>query len=364
MAQAKKDKGKRDEYDSPWKEAIEQFLPDFLAFFFPEAAAGIDWTKGYEFLDKEFQKIVRQALTKQRRVDKLVKVWKKPASWQESELALSVPKGQTLSLYSEPVKETADSTAKETAEEGLVYIHVDVQGEKEDDFDKRMFIYHYRIFDRYEKPVATFVIYGDDNKEWQPKEYGYQLWGCKIKLEYPSVKLRDYRKKIDELEKDPNPFAVVVLAHLHTKATAKKPKERFDLKWRLSRMLYERGYSKEKIMSLYRFIDWMMALPKDLEKKFTERLNEYEEEQKMRYVTNMERFGVEKGIKIGVRQNVLKVLRLRFRNVSLPPTLVQSVESIDDAAVLDMLHEQSILADSFPTFEKKLAEVMPKKDGN
>ena len=57
MAQATKDKGSTDEYDSPWKEAIEKFLPDFLAFFFPEAAAGIDWTKGYEFLDKEFQTV-------------------------------------------------------------------------------------------------------------------------------------------------------------------------------------------------------------------------------------------------------------------------------------------------------------------
>ncbi|KAF0110105.1 MAG: hypothetical protein FD149_1322, partial [Rhodospirillaceae bacterium] len=24
----------RDDYDSPWKEAIERYLPEFLAFFF------------------------------------------------------------------------------------------------------------------------------------------------------------------------------------------------------------------------------------------------------------------------------------------------------------------------------------------
>jgi len=45
----------QDDYDSPWKEALERFLPDFLALLFPEAHAGIDWSQGYEFLDKELQ---------------------------------------------------------------------------------------------------------------------------------------------------------------------------------------------------------------------------------------------------------------------------------------------------------------------
>jgi len=29
-------------FDSPWKEALERYLPDFMAFFFPQAAAEID----------------------------------------------------------------------------------------------------------------------------------------------------------------------------------------------------------------------------------------------------------------------------------------------------------------------------------
>jgi hypothetical protein len=31
-----------DEYDSPWKEAIERFFPDFCHFFFPEIAERIE----------------------------------------------------------------------------------------------------------------------------------------------------------------------------------------------------------------------------------------------------------------------------------------------------------------------------------
>ena len=49
------------DFDSPWKEALEHALPNFLALFFPEAHAGIDWNRGYRFRDKELRKVVRDA---------------------------------------------------------------------------------------------------------------------------------------------------------------------------------------------------------------------------------------------------------------------------------------------------------------
>ena len=42
-----------DDYDSPWKDILERYFPPFMAFFFPEAHADIDWSKGYESLDTE-----------------------------------------------------------------------------------------------------------------------------------------------------------------------------------------------------------------------------------------------------------------------------------------------------------------------
>ena len=49
------------DYDSPWKEALDHYLQPFMAFFFPQVHADIDWSRGYETLDKELQKIMRQA---------------------------------------------------------------------------------------------------------------------------------------------------------------------------------------------------------------------------------------------------------------------------------------------------------------
>jgi hypothetical protein len=43
------------DFDGPWKLALELYLVEFLAFFFPHAHADIDWARGYTFLDKELQ---------------------------------------------------------------------------------------------------------------------------------------------------------------------------------------------------------------------------------------------------------------------------------------------------------------------
>jgi hypothetical protein len=64
------------DYDSPWKEAIELYFAEFMALFFPDAYVDIDWEKGYEFLDKELQQVVRDAELGTRLADKLVKVWR------------------------------------------------------------------------------------------------------------------------------------------------------------------------------------------------------------------------------------------------------------------------------------------------
>ena len=44
-----------DDYDSPWKEAVESYFPEFIEFYFPDASRQIDWACGYQFLDQELR---------------------------------------------------------------------------------------------------------------------------------------------------------------------------------------------------------------------------------------------------------------------------------------------------------------------
>ncbi len=114
-----------DDYDSPWKEILERYFPDFMALFFPHAAAQIDWSRGYGTLD--------------------------------------------------------------------------------------------------------------------------------------------YATRRATLESDDNPFATIVLAHLAAQATRHDPKARLGDKLALTRRLYERGFPRQRIIDLYRFLDWLLRLPDDLE---------------------------------------------------------------------------------------------------
>jgi len=263
-------KPEQTEYDNPWKEAIEEYFAECLLFFFPQVHADIDWSQGYTFLDKELQKVTRQSIITDRRVDKLAQVYRK------------------------------------SGESRWVLIHLDVQSQRESDFAKRMYVYYYRIFDRYDRDIAAFAIYADESKQWRPTHYKKELWETKLRFDFSTVKLLDY--EMSDLEASDNPFAVVVLAHLQTKATHNQIEARYKLKFRLTRMLYERGYGKEKILSLYRYIDWLMALPPELEEKLTEELTVYEEARKMTYVTNAERIGFRRGLQQGIQQERLHSL--------------------------------------------------------
>ncbi|MES2127301.1 MAG: hypothetical protein V4463_08510 [Pseudomonadota bacterium] len=64
----------RDDYDTPWKHAVTRYFPEFMAFFFPAAHAGIDWTIPYAFLDQELAQVRRDAKVGKRVLDKLARV--------------------------------------------------------------------------------------------------------------------------------------------------------------------------------------------------------------------------------------------------------------------------------------------------
>jgi hypothetical protein len=305
-----------DDYDSPWKEVLERYFEDFMAFFFPAAHADIDWSKEHEFLDKELQKVVREAELGRRLVDKLVKVWRKDGG------------------------------------EVWVLSHIEVQGEEETDFAERVYMYNYRLFDRYHHWVASLIVLADERVGWRPTRFGYELWGCEIGFRFPAVKLLDYRDRWAELEANPNPFALVTMAHLKAQETRGKGEERKRWKWYLTRRLYERGYARADVLNLFRFIDWVMRLPEELEEGFRQEVEQYEEERRMRYVTSIERIGMKKGILQTAREDVIDVLETRFEEV--PPSMAEVIQGMEDPSLLKSLLRQAATLGSLEEFEQAL----------
>src|SRR5947209_3386514 len=101
----------------------------------------------------------------------------------------------------------------------LALLFPEVQTAREVEFPKRMYVYNYRIFDRYNKPVASLAVLADDDPGWRPDEFRSSLFGCEAGIRFRPVKLLDFAAYEAALEESTNPFAKVVLAHLKARET-------------------------------------------------------------------------------------------------------------------------------------------------
>jgi hypothetical protein len=211
---------KRD--DTLWNGILEDLIVDFLRFFFEEADQLLDLDKKVEFLDKEMAQISGPGeIESPKFVDKLVKVFTKEG------------------------------------EEKWILLHIEVQGYKDSDFEERMYIYHYRIFDRYHKRIAALVIFTDEFKTYHPTQYYSEFLGTQSILRFKTYKILDQDEVA--LNKSTNPFAFVILAVLLAlkKRKTKNIEDENDLlqlKLALAHKLLDQQFSKPVIRGLYQFI--------------------------------------------------------------------------------------------------------------
>jgi hypothetical protein len=299
------------QFDSPWKTAIETYFPDFMAFFFPHIFSDIDWTRGFQFLDQELQQVVRDAELGKRLADKLVQVWRL------------------------------------SGEETWVLIHIEVQSSEQAEFSFRMYVYNYRLSDKYNMPIVSLAILGDERSSWRPNQHQSELWGCLVDFRFPIAKLLDYGENWQALEESRNPFAVVVMAHLKAQETRNDGQQRKLWKFILTRKLYEQGYDRQDILNLYRFIDWLLELPEGLELEFQQEIAQFEQERQMTYISSIERMAEQKGRQQERREEVESLLRVKFGEIDaqlqeIIEALVQS--SADDRArmILQLSREELI----------------------
>jgi hypothetical protein len=307
-------KKQRRHLDSPWKEALQHFLPHFLAFLFPRLHAAINWERDYIALDKEFQQIVRDARVGKRLADKLFQVWRK------------------------------------NGKEAWLLIHVEIQGHAEARFPRRMFQYNYRCFERYHRRVISLAVLCDDRPEWRPGRFVYGGWGSRMGLIFPIAKVLNYATDQEALTKHDNPFAQVVLAHLKAMETRRDPLQRRQWKIQLVKGLYEHGWQAEDVRQLFRVIDWLMDLPKELQEGFREELYRYEEEKTMPYVTSVERLAK----KEGRRESLLEVIEIglqgKFGQAGLE--LLPQIRALEKNSQLRDVATTLMTADSLDAIRK------------
>ncbi len=203
--------------DILWKGTIEDFFPDFLRFTFKDADNIFDFTKGFTFLDKELTELFPEQDVKHPKfIDKLVRVYTKggKAKW--------------------------------------LLIHIEVQGYHQSKFTQRMFTYYSRLIEKYKIPVTCVVIYLGKRNKSNASFYETECFGTKLRLDFNTYYVGEQNE--EELKKNRNPFAIIVLTALIALKHKKNIEQLFNSKMTLARNLLEAGFDKQKTRKLFNFI--------------------------------------------------------------------------------------------------------------
>jgi hypothetical protein len=319
-------------HDSPWKVTVEQFTRSLLEVTFPEVAAGIDWSVQLESLEQELHEITPASEIGAKRVDKLLKV------------------------------RLLNGTDQ------WLYLHIEVQMHYDPNLPKRLFIYHYRIFDRYGVSPLTLVILGDPSRKWRPTSYHYQSLGCGITFLFLICKTIDFKGKLDDPRYRHQQALFIIAAHLGTQEHQRNPQNLFACLLELTVKLGNEGYSPSEIQQLHRLIDWLMPLPGALKIQFRNQLQQRLTDKTMAHITLFEELalkeGLEKGIQKGrqeglekgivqtAREAILDVLDSRFGEV--PDSVRERINVLCSEHTLKDLLRRAARASSLDEFSVAL----------
>jgi hypothetical protein len=252
------------QFDAVWKSTLEEFFEPFMDLCFPSIAKSIDWSHPIEWLDTELQKITHNANQGLQRVDKLIKV---------------------------AIKDQSQSG-------GL--IHLEIQNQKEVNFENRIYVYNYCLRVRYEENVFSLVVYGDSDPDWQPSKYKEARRNKnKITFEFATVKLSKLGRRLTVARNQGNPVAWVIDAHLAAQKTMNDLPRRYQFKREMIRDLFQRGMPVKKVSKILSLIDWLMILPEGLEKQFNTELTAQQETNTLIPISSFELAVLEKGIEKG-----------------------------------------------------------------
>ena len=250
--------------------------------------------------------------------------------------------------------------------------HVEIQRNKVARFTHRMLFYHAALLQRFQRPVMSLAILADPDPKWRPNELTGGIDGSGTRFEFPICKLLDFTDA--ELESDPNPVNLVILAERVTRRHGKDPVARREGKLRLfgrmAELLRSKRYGKEQRLVLTRVLDWSIPLPEAEEEIFLDQLRQQEGDRPMTYLTTFERHALRKGLEQGrqegrqegrqdgVRLGWVEALRASAsaRFPDWDPSWDRHLERVEDADLLRVWHRSLMTAPSGEAFLKAIGK--------
>lgn len=252
-----------DNYDSPWKRALKHNLVDFIAFYFPQYR---------DLIDR-----------------------RRPISFHDKELAEVAGDGRPRTLIADLLASVFLCDGRE------VLLHIEIQAQRDPKLAERILNYNHGLYKDYKLPVASLVVLADAGKRWRQDSFHNDVFGTQMGIRFAVAKLSAYVELIDELLLQRNVFAWVTAAHLLARQTHGKEEARYAAKWRLVRLLYQRGWHKRRIIDLFTVIHWLMPLPAELERRLRLDIRRLERRHSVEWLSEYDQLRLERREKRGIR---------------------------------------------------------------
>ncbi|WP_342115715.1 DUF4351 domain-containing protein [Pseudoduganella sp. OTU4001] len=183
-----------------------------------------------------------------------------------------------------------------------VLLHIEVQAQYDANLPRRIFDYNYRIFKEYGREVASLALLADEDPNWRPQDFHIEALGTTMGISFASAKLLDYDNGY--LHDSNNPFALITLAHLRSQQERHDADALLAAKWHLTRLLYEHGWSTQRIIVLFKVINGMMALQEPQQARYWHSILKLEKERKMEWITPLEQSFMDKGWQKGLQHGL------------------------------------------------------------
>lgn len=280
--------------DEKWKSLISKFLEDFLSFFMPKLYQEVDFNKGQEFLDGELNKIKIKSKSKNRRSDKLVKVYLKDGTIQ------------------------------------YLLIHIEIQGYYEENFSDRMFTYYYRISDLHKtRNITSISIYTEDDKNFKPNKFEHNLFGTELIYKFNTYKVLE--QKEHKLKSSNNIFSFIVLAVLYSLKAKENQKTKLKFKLELTKILLEKNYKQEEIQELFEFINIFLNFKNEkYDNLFYEELEKMPKAKEKESLNSFEKFLLKKGKKQRDNEIATNMLKEGYKIDSISKVTGLKISEIEE----------------------------------
>jgi hypothetical protein len=240
------------DFDNNWKEVIEKHVREAVQFFLPVLDPEVDWTRTPVFLEQELRNIRRKTLKGRKKiVDKLIKVWLK------------------------------------NGEERWILIHIEIESSDDEGFNKRMFNYFSRAFDKYDVAIVALALLVGEKPPPSFNKYEIRNWGTYLTYGYDAYVVAHQNE--DELLASPNIFALFILANLYTIKTKDDMQRRLELKKKMYELAVERNIPLQTMDNLITFVFQIMTLPLQEHSDFKKYFDEKEKKRDMTEVAYQKR---------------------------------------------------------------------------